>query len=87
MSEKSSSYSEPQEALLDDKDMLLVPAYKMNGEALFFFIKDKNYLGATYVKEGLFGWKTGVLTWGSMGIKGYEKLSGSSGHGDNLSMG
>ncbi|WP_017380968.1 hypothetical protein [Paenisporosarcina sp. TG-14] len=68
--EKSDSYSEPQEALLAfDKDLLLIPGNKINGDALFFFIKDKNHLGATFVKEGIFGWKTGMLTWSSIGNK------------------
>lgn len=53
-SEKSSSYSEPQEAILAaEKDLVLIPAYKINSNALFFFIKDKNNLGATYVGKGL----------------------------------
>lgn len=37
--ETSDSYSEPQEALLAfDKDLLLIPGNKINGDALFFFI-------------------------------------------------
>ena len=89
MSEKSSSYSEPSEALFaSDQDMVLIPGYKMNDEALYFFIKDKNYLGATYVKKGLFGWKSGVLTWGSSDFKASsDNLNSYSGHGDNLVYG
>ena len=70
MSEKSSSYSEPSEALFAiDQEMVLIPGYKKDDEALYFFIKDKNYFGATHVKRGIFGWKTGVLTWGSSDFK------------------
>jgi hypothetical protein len=89
ISEKSNSYSEPNEALLAiEKDLLLLPAYKINGDALFFFIKDKNNLGATYVKEGLLGWKSGMLTWSPMDNKrNYEKLNGYQGHSDNLIYG
>ncbi|NEY71409.1 aspartyl-tRNA synthetase [Bacillus mesophilus] len=89
IAEKSNSYSEPNEALLAiDKDLLLYPAYKRNGNALFFFIKDKNHLGATYVKKGLFGWKSGMLTYSPMDHKrNYEKLNGYQGHSDNLIYG
>ena len=88
MSEKSTSYSEPSEAMFAiDQDLVLIPGYKMN-EALFFFIKDKNYFGAAYVKEGLFGWKTGELTWGSTDFKvSSDHLSGYSGHGEHLIYG
>lgn len=66
-SEKANSYSEPQEAIIAiEKDLLLIPAYKLNDDAIFFFIKDKNKLGATYVQEGLLGWKAGILTWSAM---------------------
>ena len=89
MSEKSSSYSEPSEALFaNDQDMVLVPGYKKDDVALYFFIKDKNYLGATYVEKGIFGWKTGVLTWGSMDFKASsDNLNSYSGHGENLIYG
>lgn len=89
MSEKSSSYSEPSEALFAiDQDMILIPGYKMDDEALYFFIKDKNYLGATYVKKGLFGWKAGMLTWESSNFKvSSDNLNGHSGHGENLIYG
>ena len=89
MSEKSSSYSEPSEALFaSDQDMVLIPGYKKDDEALYFFIKDKNYLGATYGKKGLFGWKAGMLTWGSTDFKvSSDNLNGSSEHGENLIYG
>ena len=39
-SAKSDSYSEPQEALFAiDNGLLLIPSYKINDKALFFFIK------------------------------------------------
>jgi hypothetical protein len=89
MSDKSSSYSEPSEALFAaDQDMVLIPGYKKDDEALYYFIKDKNYLGATYVKKGLFGWKTDVLTWGALDLKvSSDNLIGHSGHGENLIYG
>lgn len=89
MGERASSYSEPSEALFaTDQDMELIPSYKMNNEALYFFIKDKKYLGAAYVKKGLFGWKTGVLTWGSSDFKASsDNLNSYSGHGENLMYG
>jgi hypothetical protein len=89
ISEKSDSYSEPQEALFAiDKDLVLIPSYKINDKALFFFFKDKNNLGATYVQEGLFGWNAGMLTWSSMdNDRSYEKLNGYQGHGENLIYG
>ena len=69
-SEKSNSYTEPQEALFAiDKGLLLIPAYKLNKDSLFFFIKDKNNLGAAYVNEGLLGWKAGTLNLGPMNNK------------------
>lgn len=88
-SEKSSSYSDPQEAIFAvEKDLVLIPAYKINSDALFFFIKDKNNLGATYVREGLLGWKAGFLTWSSMDNKrNYENLNGYQGQGGNLIFG
>lgn len=89
MSEKSVSYSEPQEALFAiDNDLLLIPGYKLNGKALFFFIKNGNGLGTAYVKKSFFGWKAGALTWSPMDSdREYEKLNGSRGHGENLMYG
>lgn len=50
LSEKPNSYSEPQEALFEiDNDLLLIPAYKLNDKALFFFIKNEENLGTVYV--------------------------------------
>ena len=89
ISEKSISYSEPQEAILAvEKDLVLIPAYKLNRNALFFFIKDKNNLGATYVREGLFGWKAEFLSWSPMNLeRNYEDLNGQQGHGEHLIFG
>lgn len=89
MSEKSTSYSEPYEALIAiDKDLLLIPSYKINGNALFFFMKDKNNLGATYVHEGVLGWKAGTLTWAAVdNNRSYEKLNGYRTHDDSLIYG
>ncbi|GAB0166962.1 hypothetical protein LSPCS325_03990 [Lysinibacillus sp. CTST325] len=88
-SEKSSSYSEPQEAIFAvEKDLELIPGYKINSNALFFFIKDKNNLGAIYARKGLWGWKAEFLTWGPMDHnRNYEKLNGYQGHGENLIFG
>ncbi|MGE8000898.1 aspartyl-tRNA synthetase [Lysinibacillus sp. NPDC093190] len=88
-SEKSISYSEPQEAIFAvKKDIELIPAYKINSNALFFFIKDKNNLGATCVRKGLWGWKADFLTWGPMDNKrNHEKLNGYQGYGKNLLFG
>lgn len=86
---KSISYPEPQEAIFAvEKDLVLIPAYKINRNALFFFIKDKNNLGATYVREGLFGWKAEFLSWSPMDYeRNYENLNGQQGHGENLIFG
>ncbi|MFY3790392.1 aspartyl-tRNA synthetase [Ureibacillus sp. MALMAid1270] len=87
--EKLQSYAEPQEAILAiENDLVLIPGYKLNDKALFFFIKDGNSIGSTYVYEGLFGWKADVLTWGSMDQeRNYERLNGYKGHGENLVYG
>lgn len=83
------SYSKPQEAILSvENDLMLIPAYKNNNEALFFFIKDNNNLGASLVYSGLFGWKPSMLTWSPMDqIINYEKLTGFQGYGENLIYG
>jgi len=88
-SDKSISYPEPQEAIFGvEKDLALIPAYKINSNALFFFIKDKNNLGATYARKGLWGWKADFLTWDPMDNKrNYEKLNGYQGYGENLLFG
>ena len=89
ISAKSDSYSEPQEALFaSNNDLLLIPAYKVNDEALFFFIKNTNNFGAAYVRNGLFGWKADMLTWSQMDKnRNYENLNGYQGYGDNLIYG
>ncbi|MBD8036367.1 aspartyl-tRNA synthetase [Solibacillus sp. A46] len=89
ISGKSNSYSEPQEAIFAvENDLVLIPAYKINRNALFFFIKDKNNLGATYVRKGLFGWKAEFLSWRPMDYeRNYENLNGYQGHGENLIFG
>ncbi|HHW36265.1 MAG TPA: aspartyl-tRNA synthetase [Bacillales bacterium] len=91
--EKSNSYKEPHEAIFADdtasnKDFLLIPANKLNGKALFFFIKDKNNLGAVYADKGIFGWKAGMLTWSVYDKEmGSDKLEDIHGHGGNLVFG
>lgn len=89
MSEKSDSYSEPQEAVLAaDNDLSLILGYKLNNKALFFFIKNGSNLGATYVQEGLFGWVAKMRTWSPMdNDRSYENLSGYQVHGENLIYG
>lgn len=91
MIEKSDSYSEPQEALFAiDNDLLLIPGYKLNGRALFFFIKNENNLGAAYVQKDLFGWKADILTWSPMDSeRNYDNdhLNGAQGQGANLIYG
>lgn len=88
--EKTESFSEPQEALLNvEKDVSLIPAYKVEGESLFFLIKD-NQLGAVYVQEAIFGWKLGEGDIPFTKIedrKDYEKLSHYKVHDDFLVYG
>jgi hypothetical protein len=88
-SEAQDTYSEPQYAIQAiDKDLLLIPAYKINDESLYFFIKDKKNLGSVKVRKGLFGWKSGMFTWSQMDSKRkYEKLNGVQGYGENLLYG
>lgn len=91
--ETSNSYKEPQEAILandtaSENDFLLIPGYKVNGKALFFFIKDKNNLGAVYADKGIFGWKAGMFTWSEYDKEiGSDKLEDIHGHGGNLIFG
>lgn len=89
MFERTNSNSEPQEALFAmDNDLLLIPGYKINDEALFFFINDTDNLGATYVKKGFFDWKAGMTTWSPMDKeRNYDKLIGYQVHGENLIYG
>lgn len=86
--EKSSSYPEPQDALNSlDKNRLLIPAYKLNDASLSFFIDDSNILGAAFVKKGLLGWKTGIIT--SSPIEEIEprKINGFQGQDEHLIYG
>lgn len=87
--EDQDSYSEPHEAILaEDKDLLLIPAYKMGNESLYFFIKGKNNLGAVYSHQGFFGWKSGMLTWGPIDPnRDVDRLGGFKGHGETLIYG
>ena len=89
MSEKSDSYSEPQEALFAvDNDLSLIPSYNINDKALFFFIKGADNLGAAYSRKGLFGWKAEMLTWSPMdNERSYENLNSYQVHGENLIYG
>ncbi|HZH59017.1 MAG TPA: aspartyl-tRNA synthetase [Metabacillus sp.] len=70
-----------------EDDLLLIPAYYIEDEALFFFIKNRNTLGASFVDKGFFGWKAGTLTWSPMEDHYDEKLNGYQGHGGNLIYG
>ncbi|WP_456270971.1 aspartyl-tRNA synthetase [Bacillus sp. AK031] len=87
--EQKDSYSEPHDAInAVDKELLLIPAFKAEDESLYFFIKDKNNLGAVKVRKGLTGWKTGMFSWSPMDSKRkYEELGGYQGHGENLIYG
>ncbi|WP_394140020.1 aspartyl-tRNA synthetase [Cytobacillus oceanisediminis] len=87
--EDQDSYSDPVKAIeAIDKELLLIPAYQLGDKSLYFFIKDKNNLGATIVRKGIFGWKSGMLTWGPLDSKReYEMLEGFHGHGEGLVYG
>jgi hypothetical protein len=87
--EDQDSYTEPYKAIQAvDKDLQLIPAYKIGDESLYFFIKDKTNLGATMVRKGIFGWKSGMFTWGPLDLgREYEKLQGIQGHGEDLVYG
>jgi hypothetical protein len=87
--EDQDSYSEPHKAIQAvDKDLQLILAYKIGDESLYFFIKDKTNLGATKVRKGIFGWKSGMFTWGPFyPDRDYEKLQGIQGHGQGLVYG
>ncbi|KXH81938.1 hypothetical protein [Sporosarcina sp. HYO08] len=87
LAERSESFQEPNEALLaNDQDLVLIPGYKHDDRALFFFIKNETYLGAAYVHKRIFGWKAGMLTWSSLD-RNNEGLDSYSGHGDHLIYG
>jgi hypothetical protein len=87
--EYQESFSEPNEAIYaENKDLLLIPAYKLGEESLFFFIKGKNNLGAVYAFKGLFGWKCGMLTSGPVDPKReFDRLEGYQAHGEKLIYG
>lgn len=87
--EDQDSYTEPYQAIQAvDKDLQLIPAYKLGNESLYFFIKDKTNLGATKVRKGIFGWKSGMFTWGPLDPdRDYENLQGIQGHGQGLVYG
>ncbi|MGM0852487.1 MAG: aspartyl-tRNA synthetase [Bacillota bacterium] len=87
--EDQDSYSEPYKAIQAvDKELQLIPAYKVGDESLYFVIKDKTNLGVTVVRKGIFGWKSGMFTWGPLDPnREYEKLQGIQGHGEGLVYG
>lgn len=89
ISENKSSYDEPQEALLaENEDLVLIPAYVSQDEALFFFIRNENSLGAAKVYKNLWGWKSEFLTWSSFNsITTGEKIGGYQIYGDELVFG
>ncbi|KEZ50870.1 hypothetical protein [Metabacillus indicus] len=64
MTEISHSYDEPLEALKQTKqDMeVIIPAYNINDEALYFFIDENDQLGTAFMKQGIYGWKTGAIS-------------------------
>jgi len=87
LSEKNISYAEPQEALTNSEyGFLIIPAYKMNDESLFFFIKNNN-LGAAFVHKGLFGWKAGMLTSNQKEKVIPNSINEVNGYGENLIYG
>ncbi|MBN8192967.1 aspartyl-tRNA synthetase [Bacillus sp. NTK074B] len=87
--EHQDSYSDPHVAILsEDSKLLLIPAYKLGDESLYFIIKSKHNLGAVYAHEGLLGWKSGMLTWGPIDPdRKFDMLEGHKGHGDHLIYG
>lgn len=87
--ESQDSYSEPHKAIQAvDKDLRLIPVYKIGDEFLYFFIKDKTNLGAARVRKGIFGWRSGMFTWGPLDPdRDFEKLQGIQGHGEGLVYG
>ncbi|WP_216827529.1 aspartyl-tRNA synthetase [Alkalihalobacterium elongatum] len=88
-SERSMSYPEPHEAMFaNDKNLVLIPAYKLNNEALFFFIKDQQFFGAAKLNKGLFGWKQPLMAWDPMSDRSTYDIPGSlQGYGDYLVYG
>ena len=89
ISESKVSYEEPQEALLaENEDLVLIPAYKAQDEALFFFIQNENSLGSAMVYKNLRGWKSDFLIWSPFNsITTEEKIGGYQIYGDELVFG
>lgn len=87
--ENSNSYKCPTQALLSaDEDVILIQAYKMNDKSLFFFIKNQDQLGASYIHKGLFGWQLEHLAWSPFDTNITDNhLNGYQGYGDNLIYG
>ncbi|WP_409250576.1 aspartyl-tRNA synthetase [Bacillus sp. SCS-153A] len=87
--EQQDSHMEPHQAIqATEEGLTLIPAYKGEDQSLYFFIKDRNNLGAVYVNKGIFGWKSGMLTWGPKGsMNNFDKLGGFQMHGENLVYG
>ncbi|WP_421378263.1 aspartyl-tRNA synthetase [Bacillus salacetis] len=87
--EQKISFAEPNEAILStNKGLVLIPAYKNDDRSLFFFIKDKNNLGAAVAHKGVFGWKSGMSAWSPFNKRGdYETFGGYQGYGDQLIYG
>lgn len=85
----SDAYGEPEESLVAyDPSLLLIPAYKMDDRALYFFVNDRNGFGATYVRKGLFGWKNEFLSWSPMEQgREYDGYGSVQGHGGTLVYG
>ena len=86
LSEISNSHSEPSEALLAaDDNLVLIPAYKLDDDSLYFFIKDQENLGASFIHNGLFGWKAEDLTWSRFDTNiRNSQLNDFHGYGDDL---
>ncbi|WP_146813411.1 hypothetical protein [Halobacillus faecis] len=60
---KAGAYDEPGEALhATEEGLTLIPVQQVDGEALFFFIKDDRHFGAAKVQKGIFGWKAGMMS-------------------------
>ncbi|MDE5415254.1 aspartyl-tRNA synthetase [Alkalihalobacterium chitinilyticum] len=87
--EYQQSYPEPQQALFaTDPNLILIPAYKIGNEALFFLFKEGKHLGAAQLKKGLLGWKPPMITYSPLGdVDAYDKLSGYQGYGGHLIYG
>lgn len=87
VAEKSMSYSEPYEALMNaEEDLVVIPVYKLNDESLFFFFKNSN-LGASFIQKGLFGWKSGALSYIQIEEVMHDQINVVRGYGDHLIYG